>query len=213
MEHFSEMAKNWDTQEKIDRNIDYAKCIKQYLPLSASNQKIKILDLGCGTGLLGTQFLDHPDSQIVGVDTSAGMLDVFLHKFHDNNADGYRAKAFLMDMSKTELPEKNFNLIVSAMAFHHIKDTYPMLLKLKERLAPEGIIAIIDLDEEDGTFHPDPKNMGVHHFGFSHEQNMAWANELDLNLVERKIVHAIEKNEKSYPIFLAVYKDKVPGTF
>lgn len=214
MEHFTQMAKEWDTPEKISRNIEYGKEIKNHLPFNCVNQQIKILDLGCGTGLLGTQFLDHPESQIVGVDTSAGMLDIFLQKFKDNNPNGTRAKAFLMDMSKTDLPEHNFDLIVSAMAFHHIKDPYPMLQKLKERLNDKGVLAIIDLDEEDGTFHPDPKNMGVYHFGFSKEQNSAWADEVGLSLFERKIIHVIEKNEKTYPIFLALYKTKkVPGTF
>ena len=56
------------------------------------------------------------------------------------------------------------------------------------------------------SFHPDPKNMGVHHFGFSKDQNISWAKETGVELLERKIVHTVEKNEKAYPIFLAVYK-------
>ncbi len=209
MEHFTQIAKEWDTPEKVHRNFEYGKEIKNQISFSVEN-KIKILDIGCGTGLLGSQFLDHPDSQLIGVDTSSGMLDVFLHKFVSNNPDGARAKAYLMDMTKTELPESNFDLIISAMAFHHIKDTYPMLQKLKDRLSTNGVIAIIDLDEEDGSFHPDPKNMGVHHFGFSSEQNHAWAKELGLQMISRKIVHTIDKNDKNYPIFLAIFK--VPGT-
>lgn len=205
MEHFTEMAKSWDTQDKIDRNHAYGLEIKKHLSFNTADKPIKVLDLGCGTGLLGTQFLDHPKSQIIGVDTSSGMLEVFLHKFFGNNPDSTRAKAYLLDMTKNELPEKDFDLIVSAMAFHHIRDTYPMLEKLKERLLPNGTLAIIDLDTEDGSFHPDPKNMGVHHFGFSSEQNAAWAQELGLKLKSRSIVHTVNKNEKNYPIFLAVY--------
>ena len=95
------------------------------------------------------------------------MLEVFNGKFQGLN----NSKSYLMDMTKTDLPETGFDLIVSAMAFHHIKDTFPMLSILKEKLNKNGILAIIDLDEEDGSFHPDPKNMGVHHFGFSKDQN------------------------------------------
>lgn len=197
MEHFTQMAKEWDTPEKIERNVQYGIEIKKFLP--DQNKAIRILDVGCGTGLLGSQFLSHPESQLIGVDTSSGMLEVFLQKFKN-------AKAYLMDMTKNELPESHFDLIVSAMAFHHIKDTYPMLEKLTSRLNPQGLLAIIDLDTEDGSFHPDPKNMGVHHFGFSSEQNAAWANEVGLQLINRTIVHNVFKNEKNYPIFLAVYK-------
>lgn len=198
MQHFTEMAKTWDTPEKVERNIQYANEIKQFL---SKNEHLKILDIGCGTGLLGGQFLNETNT-LIGVDTSSGMLEVFNGKFQGIN----NSKSYLMDMTKENLPETGFDLIVSAMAFHHIKDTYPMLSILKEKLNTNGILAIIDLDEEDGSFHPDPKNMGVHHFGFSAAQNTMWAKETGIELLKRTIVHTVEKNEKAYPIFLAVYK-------
>lgn len=198
MQHFTEMAKTWDTPEKVERNIQYANEIKKFL---SKDHGLKILDIGCGTGLLGGQFLNETNT-LIGVDTSSGMLEVFNGKYLGLN----NSKSYLMDMTKEDLPESGFDLIVSAMAFHHIKDTYPMLSVLKEKLNKHGILAIIDLDEEDGSFHPDPKNMGVHHFGFSKTQNEMWATEMDFTLLERKIIHVVEKNEKNYPIFLAVYK-------
>lgn len=198
MQHFTEMAKTWDTPEKVERNIQYANEIKQFI---SKNEHLKILDIGCGTGLLGGQFLNESNT-LIGVDTSSGMLEVFNGKFQGIN----NSKSYLMDMTKENLPEAGFDLIVSAMAFHHIKDTYPMLSILKEKLNTNGILAIIDLDEEDGSFHPDPKNMGVHHFGFSAAQNTMWAKETGIELLKRTIVHTVEKNEKAYPIFLAVYK-------
>jgi len=90
------------------------------------------------------------------------------------------------------------------MAFHHLTEPEAMIKKLKTKLSPAGLIAVIDLDKEDGTFHPDPVKMGVHHSGFAKEDIEKWAGKNELN-VQVKIINTIHKNEKQYPIFLALF--------
>lgn len=196
MEHFNQVANSWDTPEKLKLSADYAEEISRHL----KNDVLKVLEVGCGTGLLGSQFVKG-NNKLTGVDTSKGMLEVFNEKFKNNS----NVKSYLANLENENIPEHGFNLILSSMAFHHLIDPEKMLLKLKELSTSDGIIAIIDLDKEDGTFHPDPKNMGVHHFGFSKATIEQWGNSAGLTLLEWKIVHQIHKNEKVYPIFLAVF--------
>ncbi|NIV32583.1 MAG: methyltransferase domain-containing protein, partial [Anaerolineae bacterium] len=61
--------------------------------------------------------------------------------------------------------ERQFDLIVSAMALHHVEDTERLLQRFHQHLSPGGGIALADLDQEDGSFHP-PEVEGVFHDGF-----------------------------------------------
>jgi len=200
MSHFNLVANSWDTPEKIELSKHYAQKI---LHLSKNKTPKKILEVGCGTGLLGANFLNE-NSSLLGVDTSEGMLKVFEEKFK-----GLNAKSLLLNLEKEDfedsIKEKSFDLIISSMSFHHIKDPEKIILKLKKYLASEGTLAIIDLDKEDGSFHPDPKNMGVFHFGFSDETTKSWAQLSHFETYSRECVHTIYKNEKNYPLFLAAF--------
>ena len=91
------------------------------------------------------------------------------------------------------------------MAFHHLIDPLKMVHKMKTILNPEGMLIIIDLEEEDGTFHPNNDEMGVKHHGFSQEDLNEWASSADLHL-EIQRVNSIHKNDREYGQFLAVFK-------
>ena len=198
MNHFNTQALQWDSPEKINQNKAYSELIKKHL---TKTKGLKILEVGCGTGLLGSQFLGEENS-LLGIDTSEGMLNVFNEKFKNNPL----VTARLMNLEEQELAEQKFDLILSSMAFHHLVNPANMLLKLSRYLAKDGLIAIIDLDQEDGTFHPDPKKMGVHHFGFSEDLTQNWAKVAKLHKKPRELANIIHKNEREYPLFLEIYQ-------
>jgi len=193
MSHFNELSKEWDNPEKIIQNTMYAEKINQHL----SFRPVNILEVGCGTGLLGQQFV-HDDSSLLGIDTSEGMLQVFNQKFKDNG----KVQSKLLDLETNSIAEK-FDLILSSMAFHHLKNPDQMIKKLRNNLLPGGVLAVIDLDQEDGSFHPDPKKMGVHHFGFNESQTKEWG--AGFKEVRREIINVIHKNGGEYPVFLALF--------
>lgn len=196
MSHFNQVANTWDTPEKIKLNEHYADTIRKYL---TKKDSLKILEVGCGTGLLGSQFVDEK-SHLTGIDTSKGMLDVFDQKFAGNK----NVHSKLLNLEEQNLDESGFDLIISSMAFHHLKNPEAMILKLSKMLSPSGAIAVIDLDKEDGSFHPDPKNMGVHHFGFEKETTDSWGSKAQFKKISREIVHTIKKESGEYPLFLTV---------
>ena len=109
-----------------------------------------------------------------------------------------------INLEEENISEK-FDLIVSSMAFHHLNYPGKVLNKLKNNLNSGGKIIVVDLDKEDGTFHPDNEGMGVKHFGFSKETLENWANKSELNL-DHYIINSIDKNERKYQQFCAVFK-------
>lgn len=196
MSHFDHKANEWDTPGKIQMMQVLASAAKKQLNLS---EKLDIMDFGCGTGLFGLEFADHA-KRLVGVDVSQGMLDVFNQK-----AKAYDFISTVnVDLEKDNLND-TFDLIVTSMAFHHLDDPKVILQKLSGMLNENGMIVVVDLDTEDGTFHPDSAAMGVKHFGFSAEEVSRWCEGTPLRC-RHEIIHTIEKNDKRYAQFMAVFQ-------
>ena len=201
MTHFNEIANSWDSIDKLEQNKLYADKIKEVLNKTSFNS---ILEFGCGTGLLGANFIEE-QNHFLGVDTSLGMLKVFNSKFSQFK----NVKSINLNLEENSLENSvsKFDLIITSMAFHHLKYPQGMLEKFSHMLMPKGAIAIIDLDKENGTFHPDPKNMGVYHFGFLENETQEWAKKLNFKNYSRVIINSIKKESGNFPIFLAVYNN------
>lgn len=198
MNHFNDQANEWDTPEKIDRSKKYANQINTKL---GGKKLLAIMEFGCGTGLLGSHFISE-DTTLLGVDTSVGMLEVFNAKFRNNN----RVQSMNINLEERTLPiEQKFDLIISSMAFHHLKKPEEMVLKFKALLNQYGVLAVIDLDVEPGNFHPDPKNMGVYHFGFSNSILEQWGSHANFSRTSVSIIDCTKKESGEFPIFLAMY--------
>ena len=76
------------------------------------------------------------------------------------------ASAVVFDFPAAEPPPgAPFDLAVSLLVLHHVEDTGATLRSIHGMLTPGGYIGLIDLDEEDGSFH-DPDQPGIHHHGF-----------------------------------------------
>ncbi len=198
--HFNTAANQWDTPDKIKMMETLAANTIEVLKIKSELKDLKVLDFGCGTGLFGLNFLDYA-STLMGIDTSEGMLKVFDEKTRDREHPEISRK--LTNLEKENLDER-FDLVVSSMTFHHLNNPREMIKKIKAMLTPSGQMAIVDLDKEDGSFHPDNEGMGVKHFGFSKEELSSWAGENNLSF-DHRIINTIEKNERSYGQFLAVF--------
>jgi len=196
MSHFNHAASSWDSESKIKRMEQL--CQKTQNELHLENNKIDILDFGCGTGLFSLGFSDHAQS-ILGVDTSTGMVQAFNEKAKHLDC----IRALVTNLEDQEINE-TFDLILSSMVFHHLSEPAVMLKKLSSLLKDKGRIAIVDLEKEDGSFHPDPENMGVKHFGFSREEILSWTKDTGLD-VKITTINKMEKNGKNYEQFLAIF--------
>ncbi len=200
MDRFDMAALTWDEKPaRINIAKNVAEKIKELVPL---NQNMKVLDFGCGTGLLSF-FLQPYVGDITGIDTSKGMIEVFDKKIKENQIENM--KCLNLDICTDKLSEK-YDLIVSSMVFHHIKNISQILKILYDYLNEDGYIAIADLVKEDGSFHDDSE--GVEHFGFEIQEMENKLKEARFKGIKSEIAHIVKKQredtEREYPIFLVV---------
>jgi tRNA (cmo5U34)-methyltransferase len=83
----------------------------------------RVLDLGTGTGVtLAAVLARHPGASAIGIDESAAMLDVARANFGSSAVgDGGRGETELRRADLADpLPAGPFDLVVSALAVHHL---------------------------------------------------------------------------------------------
>jgi len=200
MSEFDEKAAEWDTPERLERAHLLADSIREHVPLTP---ELRAIDIGAGTGLLGLDLL-HDIGSVVLTDPSEGMIEVARTKIE---AEGIvDATAIVFDFPADEPPEgAPFDLAVSLLVLHHVEDTEATLRSIYAMLTPGGHIGLIDLDEEDGSFH-DPDAEGIHHNGFDRESLVKMATAAGFVDAEAFIIHELDHEGHQYPLFLLTGK-------
>ena len=194
---FDERAATWDDDPAhVERAQVVARAIRDTLPLDPS---VRLLEYGAGTGLV-SQALRDTVGPITVADTSAGMRKVMEGKV----AAGVIADARVWDLDLASAPlpasEERFDLIVTVLALHHLPRLEPVLSNFARLLAEGGHLAIVDLDEEDGTFHGD--GFDGHH-GFDHGALADDLRKAGFTEVSFRRCHQILRHGHIYPLFLA----------
>ena len=156
---FDKLAASWDEKPaRVKLAEDVARAVAGQVVLTPG---MDVLDFGCGTGLLTVQL--HPFVRsVTGVDSSQGMLDMFRKKIAALNLNN--VNALYADLEKGDTLAGRYDLVVSNMTLHHIKEIKPLFEQFHRITAPAGHLCIADLDPDNGKFHDD--NTGVFHFGF-----------------------------------------------
>ena len=157
--NFDTGAATWDdVPRRLMLARDVAAAIRQRILLT---MQMDMLDFACGTGLVSLQL--HPFVRsIVGMDSSQGMLDVFVAKAATLPKNTIRAQ--FIDVTNGDVLTGRYDLIVCSMAFHHMPDVAPILSQFYACTRSGGYLCVADLDPEDGRFHED--HTGVFHDGF-----------------------------------------------
>ena len=109
-----------------------------------------ILEYGCGTGLVSFA-LKNNSNKVIGFDNSIKMVEEFNNKAKERALDNI--KAFKHDIENDFIEENSFDLIVTSMSLHHIKNLDIFFEKASKALRNGGTLCINDLEKEDGTFH------------------------------------------------------------
>lgn len=106
-----------------------------------SRQDIRILDAGCGTGV-GTEYLVHlnPQASVVGIDLSAGALQVAQERCHRSGAN--RVEFHHLSLYDAQKLEGEFDLINCVGVLHHLPDPIRGIQALAPKLAPGGLMHI-----------------------------------------------------------------------
>lgn len=201
MNRFDEAAKTWDNkQTSIESSSACVQNLKKHITLKEDAQ---ILDYGCGTGFISFSLSSEKNS-VLGMDYSDGMVNRFNEKAKELNFDNI--KAIKHNMNEDEIEKNRFDLFISSMTMHHIKDTKMFAKKAYNCLVDDGIVCINDLEEEDGTFHAKHNNDGVEHFGYEIEDVKKIFESVGFKIISCDTVYVHERNDKEYPLFNLIGK-------
>jgi len=144
LKHFASAAATYDEHAKIQRVIALdllRRCLVFSPPPNQGEGQgevsfpTRILDAGCGTGLL-TSFLSrtYPDAQITAVDFSEAMLKVA--------SSQTAANVRFLHADLRDIEETGFDLIASNAALQWLPDIDETIHRLHARLATGGVLAI-----------------------------------------------------------------------
>lgn len=144
---FDNYAKHWDTEKRIKRAKIIADEIINAIDI---DNNYSAMEFGCGTGLVSFNIHDKFKS-ITLVDSSKGMIDILnskIDKYKVTNMFPYH-----LDISNGNFLDKRYDVIYNSMVLHHIHDTKDIIKKFYKLLNENGYLCIVDVDEEDGSFH------------------------------------------------------------
>ncbi|MEO5723531.1 MAG: methyltransferase domain-containing protein [Ilumatobacteraceae bacterium] len=193
---FDERAATWDDDPlKVERAEVVARTIRAAVEL---DQSLRMLEYGAGTGLV-SQALRDTVGPVTLADTSAGMRDVMQAKINAGVIGD--ARVWDLDLATQPAPDEQFDIIVTVLTLHHIENVGAVLARFGELLDESGTLCVVDLDEEDGSFHG-------HGFegprGFDRSalaSDLAAAGFADVVFED---CHHIVRDGVSYPMFLAI---------
>jgi len=196
---FDTAATGWD---KENRRLELAKAISSRIALLPLHDGMRAMEYGCGTGLVGLDLAQRLAS-LVAADSSPGMLETLKAKISEKGIKNVFPRH--LDLNHDDC-EQDFDLIFSAMTLHHLADVDCILAKLFQCLKPGGILALADLDEEDGSFHQDNPE-GVMHHGFNRKKLAGDLERLGFYSIQVSTVHTIlrknsQGDERPFPVFL-----------
>jgi len=199
---FEEKAKGWDKDDfktRLSRAIGTT--MLEHLDFTAD---MDVMDFGAGTGLIAGHLVPKV-AHIAAVDISQAMLDRLAAKPELRG----KVDTLCQDIMDHPLAQK-FDVIVSAMAMHHVEDTDKLIESFAAHLKAGGRVALADLDHEDGTFHP-AGTTGVFHAGFKRDPLQQLLNKHGISDVQFVTAYAVERGDKVFPIFLVLGQKSAPA--
>ena len=192
-DYFEQKADSYDKDTNRVNNVDnIANSVLSNIKL---NKSMHIMDFGSGTGLLLERVAPFV-KKITAVDVSESMTKQLDDKRKHLECE---VEIIQMDLTKTKLDMK-FDGIISSMTMHHIKDILAMFNDFYAMLNDNGVIAISDLDTEDGSFHTE--DTGVFHFGFDRTTFSNIAITAGFKNVKITSASIVEKPHGKYSVFL-----------
>ncbi|WP_424569006.1 class I SAM-dependent methyltransferase [Streptomyces sp. CH-036] len=130
----------------------------------------RILDAGCGSGLLFAALRDG-GAMVSGFDSSAGMLEIARQRLGDG------ADLQVADLgSPLPYPDDTFDDVVASLVLHYLEDWGPALAELRRVLRPGGrLIASVDHPFAVNLIHREAGREGEHNYFDTTNWTVEWS--------------------------------------
>lgn len=150
-----QVAKMFDTisskYDNLNRVISFGvdvKWRKKILKMVARQNPDSILDIATGTGDLAILLANTQAKKIIGLDISAGMLEVGKQKVaHKNLSD--RIELVLGDSEKIPFEDQSFDVVSVAFGIRNFENLEQGLAEILRVLKPDGLFVILETSVPD----------------------------------------------------------------
>jgi ubiquinone/menaquinone biosynthesis C-methylase UbiE len=156
-----EWFKDWSNEydQTLGKMKRHHRLLDLAVQLSGVRDGERVLDLGCGTGLLSLKFIKQADCQVTAIDSSPEMLAIFKNKIESLSlAD--RIACLPGDAASPRFKDQTFDVAASTVVLHHVQDKLPMLRKIAAILKPGGRFVLGDVDLDTTGDHADVRRLG-----------------------------------------------------
>lgn len=107
----------------------------------------RILDIGCGTGVVSRALANHPDvsAELIGSDYSPALIEVAQQRAEELKLTD-KLEFHVGDIHKLDYEDNSFDVVVAHAVFSHISKPEQAMRELERVIKPGGKIAIFDGD-------------------------------------------------------------------
>jgi len=125
---------------------------QELLHKSGLTSSMKVLDLGCGNGIVSNQLSKLlKDGEVVGVDRSDELVNLASRKYRDvTNLSFVKGDVYALPFQ-----DESFDFVYARFLFQHLVDPLKVLFEIKRVLKPEGVVSLIDVDDSWLIIHPE----------------------------------------------------------
>lgn len=129
------MSKDLIEEMYLTKEANYFSLERQMFKNAVTGRNLKILDIGCGTGVLGSYFMKNQNCNVIGIEINQKAYEIA----KDNLDDVIKGNVETIDLSF----EKNyFDVIIMGDVLEHLVNPVSTLLKLQPFLKEKGNILI-----------------------------------------------------------------------
>ena len=194
-DNFAEKAAHMDAPVRVEMARRFVNEIDSSVKLPLSSH---LIDLGCGTGLVGLQLASRV-AKVTMVDSSLAMLDILNEKIRKNATPNVAVQlGELNDYSGQPVDG-----IIALLVAHHVEDIGTLFNQVYSKLKDGGVFVVGDLVTEDGSFH---LGETVPHNGFDMDDISSVATEQGFSSVKAYQYDTRNKNGRDYPLFILIAK-------
>ena len=140
---FNSTAELWDKKFDTEQSAGLYQSVAEHI--ATSDAAVRIMDLGCGTGLeLDAVFARVPNAKITGIDVAPNMLDQLRSKFSDRIEQITLIEGHYLDLP---LGEGIYDYAIATLTLHHLPPYNKVRVYEKIRTALKGNGLYIEGDQ------------------------------------------------------------------